>query len=86
MHEDPHERLVDELAAELGLRRIGWVFTDLVAKDLTKGTVRHSRGNLVCVFCLAYMYLYIQRLSNQSVACKMSRLSIFCLEQIAWSD
>ena len=50
MHEDPHERLVDELAAELGLRRIGWVFTDLVVKDLTKGTVRHSRGNLVCKY------------------------------------
>ena len=56
MHEDPHERLVDELAAELGLRRIGWVFTDLVAKDLTKGTVRHSRGNLVCIIGLILSY------------------------------
>lgn len=47
LHEDPNEQLVDELAAELGLRRVGWIFTDLVALDLTKGTVKHTRGNLV---------------------------------------
>lgn len=49
IHDDPNEELVDQLASSLGLRRIGWVFTDLLAEDLTKGTVKHSRGHLVSI-------------------------------------
>lgn len=30
---------VDELASHLGLCRVGWIFTDLVADDVKKGTV-----------------------------------------------
>ena len=37
---DPKEDLVEEIAAQLGLRRVGWIFTDLVTlagKLLPKG-------------------------------------------------
>ena len=27
---DPKEELVEEIAAQLGLRKVGWIFTDLV--------------------------------------------------------
>lgn len=37
---DDKEQLVEELAAKLGLRRVGWIFTDLLPEDLQKGTVR----------------------------------------------
>ena len=36
---DDKEHLVQELAQQLGLCRIGWIFTDLVADDVKKGTV-----------------------------------------------
>jgi len=38
--------VVEGIAANLGLRRVGWIFTDLVAQDLKKGTVKHFRGNI----------------------------------------
>lgn len=41
---DDREQIVESLASELGLRRVGWIFTDLVAEDLQKGTVRHTRN------------------------------------------
>nr|CAG4641682.1 EOG090X05T8 [Eurycercus lamellatus] len=41
---DPHQPLVDRLAAKLGLICIGWIFTDLVTEDASKGTVRHFRN------------------------------------------
>ena len=52
LHDDPNEVLVDQLASALGLRKIGWVITDLLAEDLTKGTVKHSRGTLVSTHCI----------------------------------
>ena len=45
--EDPNEDRVNSLAEQLGLRRVGWIFTDLVAQDLKTGTVKHFRGNIV---------------------------------------
>ena len=39
------------MAEQLGLRPVGWIFTDLVAADLKQGTVKHFRGNIVSVFC-----------------------------------
>ncbi|KAF6095873.1 NPL4-like protein, ubiquitin recognition factor [Phyllostomus discolor] len=42
--EDPRAEVVDEIAAKLGLRKVGWIFTDLVSEDTRKGTVRYSRN------------------------------------------
>lgn len=36
---DEKEPVVQELAQQLGLCRVGWIFTDLVADDVKKGTV-----------------------------------------------
>ncbi|XP_046660206.1 nuclear protein localization protein 4 homolog isoform X2 [Homalodisca vitripennis] len=41
---DEREQLVEDLAAQLGLRRVGWIFTDLLPEDLQKGTVKHVRN------------------------------------------
>ncbi|XP_075231078.1 nuclear protein localization 4 isoform X1 [Lycorma delicatula] len=41
---DDKEQIVEEIASQLGLRRVGWIFTDLVAEDLKKGTVKHVRN------------------------------------------
>lgn len=41
---DPHEATVDQLAKDLGLRRVGWIFTDLIAKDVHNGTVEYIRS------------------------------------------
>lgn len=30
---------MDDVARQLGMRRIGWIFTDLIADDMQKGTV-----------------------------------------------
>lgn len=40
---DSRQPLVDKLASALGLSCIGWIFTDLVTEDASKGTVRHFR-------------------------------------------
>ncbi|OQR70612.1 nuclear protein localization protein 4-like [Tropilaelaps mercedesae] len=42
--DDPHEETVDELAAKLGLKRVGWIFSDLLPLDTKTGTVRHLRS------------------------------------------
>lgn len=36
---------IDELAAKLGLQKVGWIFTDLITDDAAKGTVKQIRGN-----------------------------------------
>lgn len=41
---DADAALATALAARLGLRRVGWLFTDLLPLDLARGTVRHLRG------------------------------------------
>ncbi|XP_047505181.1 nuclear protein localization protein 4 homolog [Pieris napi] len=41
---DDKEQLLNEIAARLGLRRVGWVFTDLMPLDLAAGTVKKVRG------------------------------------------
>ncbi|XP_055602977.1 nuclear protein localization protein 4 homolog isoform X2 [Uranotaenia lowii] len=41
---DEHEAEVDELAQKLGLRRVGWIFTDLLAENAAAGTVKQLRG------------------------------------------
>lgn len=41
---DDREQIVDQIAVQLGLRRVGWIFTDLLADDIQKGTVKHTRN------------------------------------------
>ncbi|XP_014606395.1 PREDICTED: nuclear protein localization protein 4 homolog isoform X1 [Polistes canadensis] len=41
---DEKESLVNELARSLNLKKIGWIFTDLIADDVKKGTVKHVRN------------------------------------------
>jgi len=43
--QDPDEA-VDALATRLGLRPVGWIFTDLIPLDTSTGTVKHFRGNV----------------------------------------
>lgn len=57
--DDALER-VDAIASKLGLRRVGWIFTDLVAKDLQAGTVKHFRGNIVSVQKQAQVSLMVR--------------------------
>jgi nuclear protein localization family protein 4 len=37
---DEKESVVEEIAQKLGLKRVGWIFTDLIAEDIQRGTVR----------------------------------------------
>nr|CAG4644779.1 EOG090X05T8 [Leptodora kindtii] len=41
--DDPNGELVKSISSKLGMSEIGWMFTDLVAEDAAKGTVRHFR-------------------------------------------
>lgn len=41
---DEREELVNQIGAALGIRRIGWIFTDLLPEDVQKGTVKHTRN------------------------------------------
>ncbi|XP_003399190.1 nuclear protein localization protein 4 homolog [Bombus terrestris] len=41
---DEKEVVVDELAHLLNLKRVGWIFTDLIVDDIKKGTVKHVRN------------------------------------------
>lgn len=40
---DPRAPLLQDLAARLGLRPVGWIFTDLLPLDVATGTVKHIR-------------------------------------------
>lgn len=53
---DDRAKLVDEIASLLNIKKIGWIFTDLLADDVKKGTVNaiplihasfHRRVNLI---------------------------------------
>ncbi|XP_043262002.1 nuclear protein localization protein 4 homolog [Colletes gigas] len=41
---DEKEALVDELAHLLNLKKVGWIFTDLIVDDVKRGTVKHVRN------------------------------------------
>lgn len=40
---DKNEPTVDYIASRLGLKRFGWIFTDLIPEDIQKGTVKYLR-------------------------------------------
>ncbi|XP_015791716.1 nuclear protein localization protein 4 homolog [Tetranychus urticae] len=41
---EPNQTEVDSIAKKLNLQRVGWIFTDLIPDDVTKGTVKHLRS------------------------------------------
>ncbi|KAF2902092.1 hypothetical protein ILUMI_04080 [Ignelater luminosus] len=41
---DDRQELVNQIASALGLTKVGWIFTDLLAEDVQKGTVKHTRN------------------------------------------
>ena len=67
--EDVNEAAVEAVANKLGLRRVGWIFTDLVA-DSSTGNVKHFRGNIVSplqaatIVCYRLTFLYSKRGAN----------------------
>uniref|UniRef100_A0A8C6T384 Nuclear protein localization protein 4 homolog n=1 Tax=Neogobius melanostomus TaxID=47308 RepID=A0A8C6T384_9GOBI len=71
--EDPKAVAVDEIAAKLGLCKVGWIFTDLVSEDTRIGTVRYSRNQdsyyLSAEECITAGYFQNQ----QSNPCRLSR-------------
>ncbi|XP_002733298.1 nuclear protein localization protein 4 homolog [Saccoglossus kowalevskii] len=70
--DDPHGSVVDEIAGKLGLRKVGWIFTDLVAEDLRKGTVKHVR-NMDAHFLSAEECIMAGEFQNQNPnKCKLA--------------
>lgn len=49
IYPDANESAIEDLAYRLGIRRIGWIFTDLIAnnKKSSAGPVLYHRGNAV---------------------------------------
>ncbi|XP_058454688.1 nuclear protein localization protein 4 homolog isoform X2 [Malaya genurostris] len=62
--DDEHEIEVDELAQQLGLRRVGWIFTDLLAENAAAGTVKHVR-NIKTHFLTAHECILAGHLQNK---------------------
>lgn len=42
--DDPKDAEVQEMAAHLGLKKVGWIFTDLLNHETMPGKVKHVRG------------------------------------------
>ena len=60
---DPNEEKINALAKKLGLKRIGWIFTDLSIDETRKGPVKHFRGSSKNYFLTAdecYTAAYLQ--------------------------
>nr|XP_040240428.2 nuclear protein localization protein 4 homolog [Anopheles coluzzii] len=62
--DDPHDADVDELARQLGLQRVGWIFTDLLSENLASGTVKHVR-NIKTHFLTAQECILAGHLQNK---------------------
>lgn len=76
--EDPLEDTVNQLAAKLGLVPVGWIFTDLVADDLSKGTVKNFRGNMDSHFLSAEECIMAAHFQNKHPnPCKYSKDGFF---------
>lgn len=68
---------VNELAAALGLTKIGWIFTDLISEDAAAGTVKHIRG-IQTHFLTAHECIFAGQLQNQHPnICKYSSNGCF---------
>ncbi|KAH3863869.1 hypothetical protein DPMN_026873, partial [Dreissena polymorpha] len=76
--DDPLEESVNRFAARLGLVPVGWIFTDLVADDLTKGTVKNFRGNVDSHFLSAEECIMAAQFQNKHQnPCKYSTEGFF---------
>ncbi|XP_058477209.1 nuclear protein localization protein 4 homolog isoform X2 [Solea solea] len=75
--EDPKAAAVDEIAAKLGLCKVGWIFTDLLSEDTRIGTVRYTRNKdshyLSSEECIMAGYFQNQH----SNPCRLSRDGFF---------
>lgn len=75
--DDERGREVDELASKLGLRKVGWIFTDLISDDGGLGTVKHLRG-IETHFLTAQECILAGQLQNQHPnVCKYSSNGVF---------
>lgn len=67
------DEVVNDIATKLGLRKVGWIFTDLVPLDISKGTVKHFRGNVNSHFLSAEECIMAADLQNRHPnPCRMS--------------
>jgi NPL4 family len=48
--------IVNHIAAKLHLRKVGWIFTDLVPLFNSDGAVKQCRGDVVGVPCTAFFH------------------------------
>ncbi|XP_060577563.1 nuclear protein localization protein 4 homolog [Ruditapes philippinarum] len=72
--EDPQEEAIHRLTLRLGLVPVGWIFTDLVADDLTTGTVKNFRGNVDSHFLSAEECIMAAQFQNKYPnPCKYSK-------------
>lgn len=75
--DDERGKEVDELANKLGLRKVGWIFTDLISEDGGLGTVKHLRG-IDTHFLTAQECILAGHLQNQHPSvCKYSSNGYF---------
>lgn len=75
--DDERGKEVDELANKLGLRKVGWIFTDLISEDGGLGTVKHLRG-IDTHFLTAQECILAGHLQNQHPnVCKYSSNGYF---------
>ncbi|XP_054717743.1 nuclear protein localization protein 4 homolog [Uloborus diversus] len=69
---DEKAKIVDKIAESLGLAKVGWIFTDLIAEDLQKGTVKNIR-NINSHFLSAQECIMAGHFQNQHPnICKLS--------------
>lgn len=67
------DKIVNDIAEKLGLRKVGWIFTDLVPLDTSTGTVKHFRGNVNSHFLSAEECILAADLQNRHPnPCKLS--------------
>ncbi|KAK3091936.1 hypothetical protein FSP39_023832 [Pinctada imbricata] len=73
LQEDPNEDAINRVADQLGIRPVGWIFTDLIADDLSKGTVKHFRGTIDSHFLSAQECIMAADFQNKHTnPCKLS--------------
>ncbi|XP_055902406.1 nuclear protein localization protein 4 homolog [Eupeodes corollae] len=68
---------VDAVAKALGLQKIGWIFTDLIAEDPAVGTVKHIRGIETHFLTAQECIMAGQLQNNHPNPCKYSSNGVF---------
>lgn len=62
---DPNQEKIDALCQKLGLKRVGWILTDLMNDETQKGPVKHFRGGVNTYYLTAeecYTAAYLQNM------------------------